>query len=116
MKFITMAVLMVCWVTRMVPAPIVLFFPSSLHLYFFIFLILLSGFHSLFAYSALQPSLTQDAAELKHGRYIGWIEFTERKERIAVVVEFFLESPEDLTKFPGLNAVFKLPDLQIPRG
>lgn len=46
--------------------------------------------------------------ELKHGRYIGWIRLTDTGERIATVADFFLESPEDLTQFPRLNAIFKL--------
>lgn len=48
------------------------------------------------------------AAELKQGRYIGWLKLDERNERIAVVADIFLESPEDLTKFPRLNASFKI--------
>jgi hypothetical protein len=48
------------------------------------------------------------AAELKHGRYIGWIDIEEKKERLAVVADFFLESPEDFTKFPRLNGVFRI--------
>lgn len=47
-------------------------------------------------------------AELKHGRYIGWIELEEKKERLAVVAEFYLESPEDFTQFPRLNAAFRV--------
>ena len=48
------------------------------------------------------------SAELKHGRYIGWIELEEKKEKVAVVADFFLESPEDFTKFPRLNAAFRI--------
>lgn len=48
------------------------------------------------------------SAELKHGRYIGWIELEEKKERLAVVADFFLESPEDFTQFPRLNASFRI--------
>lgn len=53
-------------------------------------------------------SLRAESAELKHGRYTGWIELEEKKERLAVVAEFFLESPEDFTKFPRLNAAFRV--------
>ncbi len=48
------------------------------------------------------------SAELKHGRYIGWIELEEKKERLAVVADFFIESPEDFTQFPRLNAAFRI--------
>lgn len=48
------------------------------------------------------------AAELKHGRYIGWIHLDDRNERLAVVADFFLESPEDFTQFPRLNASFRI--------
>lgn len=47
-------------------------------------------------------------AELKHGRYIGWISLDSKQERLAVVADFFIESPEDYTQFPKLNAVFKI--------
>lgn len=68
-----------------------------------IFLSSLLLFAGVFAGS---PALA--AAELKPGRYIGWIQFTDRGEKIAVVAEFFQESPEDFTKFPKMNASFKL--------
>ncbi len=47
-------------------------------------------------------------AELKHGRYIGWIVLRNHNQRLAVVSDFFLESPEDLTKFPKLKSIMKL--------
>lgn len=56
----------------------------------------------------LLSSLPSFAAELKHGRYIGWIELEEKKERLAVVADFFMESPEDFTQFPRLNASFRI--------
>lgn len=46
--------------------------------------------------------------ELKPGRYIGSIKLDGRNEKIAVVAEFFLESPEDLRNFPRLVASFRL--------
>lgn len=57
------------------------------------------------AFLLLPPAF---GAELKHGRYIGWIELEEKKERLAVVADIFLESPEDFTKFPRLNASFRV--------
>lgn len=53
-------------------------------------------------------ALPAQSAELKHGRYVGWIALEEAQEKIAVVADFFLESPEDLTQFPRLKAIFKL--------
>lgn len=55
-------------------------------------------------------SLSSDglAAEFNQGRYIGWITLEDTHERIAVVTDFFMESPEDLTQFPRLKAIFKL--------
>lgn len=44
--------------------------------------------------------------ELKQSRYIGTITFPA--EKLAVVADIFLESPEDLTQFPVLNAIFKI--------
>lgn len=46
--------------------------------------------------------------ELKHGRYVGWIQFDDHSERLALTADFFLESPEDFTQFPSLNAIFKM--------
>lgn len=46
--------------------------------------------------------------ELKQGRYIGWIKFGHNNQRLAVVSDFFLESPEDLTQFPKLKSIVKL--------
>ena len=65
---------------------------------------------AVFAFaSASKEAVGQRAGgELKHGRYIGWIKLDDRNERIAAVVEFYLESPEDLTKFPRLNASLRL--------
>lgn len=48
------------------------------------------------------------AVELRHGRYVGWIKFEERNQRIAVVADIFLESPEDLREFPRLKSIIKL--------
>lgn len=62
----------------------------------------------LFSLALAFVSLSASAAELKHGRYIGWIELEEKKERLAVVADFFLESPEDFTRFPRLNASFRI--------
>lgn len=47
-------------------------------------------------------------AELKQGRYFGFVELDSTKEKIAVVADFYLESPEDMTQFPKLNATVKL--------
>lgn len=47
-------------------------------------------------------------AELKPGRYIGWIVLAPQKEKIAVVADVFMESPEDFTQFPRLNVSFRL--------
>jgi hypothetical protein len=65
---------------------------------------------------AALPALTADdphaghmaGGELKHGRYVGWIELEDAKERLALTADFFLESPEDFTQFPSLNALFKM--------
>ncbi len=46
--------------------------------------------------------------ELKQGRYIGSITLEPTKDKIAVVSDFFLESPEDLKLFPALRASFKM--------
>lgn len=64
------------------------------------------------------PSLAQDnddphdghtvGGELKHGRYIGYIKLDNTNEKVAVVADFYLESPEDLRLFPRLNALFKI--------
>lgn len=48
------------------------------------------------------------AVELKQGRYFGWIELLPSKDKIAVVSDFYLESPEDLKLFPSLHATLKL--------
>lgn len=61
---------------------------------------------ALFVLLAASPLAV--AAELKQGRYIGWIELEEKNERLAVVADVFLESPEDFTQFPRLNASFRL--------
>lgn len=36
--------------------------------------------------------------ELKHGRYIGYILFDDTNEKLAVVSDFYVESPEDLRR------------------
>ena len=46
--------------------------------------------------------------ELKQGRYIGSIQLESSRKKIATVAEFFLESPEDLTKFPSLHASLRM--------
>lgn len=46
--------------------------------------------------------------ELKQGRYIGSIVLESSKKKIAVISEFYLESPEDLTLFPSLHASFRM--------
>jgi hypothetical protein len=46
--------------------------------------------------------------ELKHGRYVGYILFDDTNEKLAVVSDFYVESPEDLRLFPRLNALFKV--------
>ncbi len=48
------------------------------------------------------------AAELKEGRYVGWVKLTEANERIALVADIYRESPEELTQFPSRNALLKL--------
>lgn len=65
-------------------------------------------FFLFFLVQAVGLGKTAFAAELKQGRYIGWVYLNEAKERVAVVTEFLLESPEDLTQFPRLKAIFKL--------
>jgi hypothetical protein len=64
------------------------------------------AFFYLFAFlSFATPALS---AELKQSRYIGWIELEDKKEKLAVVADFFLESPEDFTQFPRLNGAFRI--------
>jgi hypothetical protein len=45
--------------------------------------------------------------ELKQGRYIGYVKLDDRQEKLALVADFYLESPEDFREFPRLNAMFK---------
>lgn len=59
-------------------------------------------------FALLIVSFPAYAAQLKHGRYVGWIELEEKKVRLAVVADIFLESPEDLTQFPRVNAAFRI--------
>lgn len=59
-------------------------------------------------FALLIVSFPAHAAQLKHGRYVGWIELEEKKVRLAVVADIFLESPEDLTQFPRVNAAFRI--------
>lgn len=56
----------------------------------------------------VMPFKPLQAAELKQGRYIGYIELAPTKDKIAVVSDFYLESPEDLKLFPALHADFKM--------
>lgn len=42
------------------------------------------------------------------GRYYGYIKVDGRAEKLAVQADFFLESPEDFTQYPRLEAVLKL--------
>ncbi len=65
---------------------------------FFILLILIGFFIQSQAFSA----------ELKQGRYFGFIELGPTKDKIAVVSDFYLQSPEDLKLFPALHATLKL--------
>jgi hypothetical protein len=46
--------------------------------------------------------------KLQQGRYYGYVKFDGRKERVAVEADFFLESPEDFTQFPHMEAILKL--------
>lgn len=46
--------------------------------------------------------------ELKHGRYIGYIKLDATNEKLAVVTDLYIESPEDLRLFPRLNVLFKV--------
>lgn len=54
------------------------------------------------------PTFAQSRGQLKEGRYSGWLYLTEKKEKLAVVADIFLESPEDLTQFPVLNASIRI--------
>jgi len=47
-------------------------------------------------------------AEMKEGRYVGWVKLPEANERIALVADIYRESPEDFTQFPTRNALLKL--------
>lgn len=68
-----------------------------LHIFFSVIIILVSG---------ESWALLREKAELKQGRYTGSISLPN--EKLAVVADIFLESPEDLTQFPSLNAIFKV--------
>ncbi len=46
-------------------------------------------------------------AELKQGRYLGWISFDANK-RLAVVADFFGEAPDSYKEFPRLNASLRI--------
>ena len=47
-------------------------------------------------------------AELKHGKYTGWIQLEGESSKIAMTADFFQESSEDFTKFPKLKAIVKM--------
>lgn len=69
---------------------------------------LIGVFAGLLSVSAGVKSEELPRGELKQGRYTGWIRLDERNERIAVVTDFFLESPDDLTQFPKLIAAVRM--------
>lgn len=52
-------------------------------------------------------SLASPGGELKQGRYVGTMKWGPSQEKLAVVADFYLEAPEDLTKFPELHASLK---------
>jgi hypothetical protein len=63
---------------------------------------LLVGLLSSFASTALAGT------QLPHGRYVGYMKIEGRIERLALQADFFLESPEDQTRFPQLEAIVKM--------
>jgi len=44
----------------------------------------------------------------RRGRYYGYVKADGRAEKLAVQADFFLESPEDFTQYPRLEAILKL--------
>ena len=57
------------------------------------------------------PHYYEEAGEIttfRQGRYVGYIEIDGRKERIATEIDFFTQSPEDMTEFPRLVAILRL--------
>lgn len=55
-----------------------------------------------------EPAVGAVRGELVPGRYIGWIKTANSEQKLAVVGDFFVESPEDLTEFPKLVALIKV--------
>ncbi len=69
-------------------------------------LVLLVSLLTVHAPSALAVNLTGN--QLPHGRYVGYMKIDGRDERLALQADFFLESPEDQTRFPQLEAIVKI--------
>lgn len=54
------------------------------------------------------PPVQAAGAELKKGRYFGYIRLDDTGEKVALIGNTFIVQPEDFTQFPKLNAIFTL--------
>lgn len=55
-----------------------------------------------------RPPASGPAAELKPGRYTGWLQLNGQKQAFATVADFYVESPENFKEFPKMIGVFKI--------
>ena len=55
-----------------------------------------------------RPPTPVTAAELKPGRYTGWLHLPGQKKKFATVADFYIESPENFKEFPKMIGVFKI--------
>ncbi len=69
---------------------------------------LLRGLFVLLATIWLPCSAAFGQAELKLGRYVGYVKLDDASERVALTVDTYIDQPDDRTQFPKLNAIFRL--------
>lgn len=74
------------------------------------FKFLLFGFFFFLINTSLELKAQDDSSSprLEHGSYFGYLKSHSQNEKFAIQAEFYLESPEDFTQFPHLNALIKI--------